>query len=803
MSDAAGEDPRQRAAREKQPGMPGNGAPAGDAGDVAGDGSAGDATNGGGGGQEQPNGLPVGRRPEDFHRPSTRMERLRGWVEGLPKKKLYVILLLGTWLVLTLLTGVDPRQFLAGEARSYEAGSVAERDVYASRGVSFDDPVATEDAESRARDAAGEVYGSDEGVPERRTQAARSFFAGVREIRASEAPDGEKATRIAESAPFYLPGNASRLLVSVEDRQVDDAERYVVENLEELYRSTTVADDEVPERPAAVVPLSEGRERLSEAARQDASGELGVVVETVSRGFLQPNYVVDRAATEEARDRSAAGVEPVRGEIQRGERVVARGEVVDEGDLSRLEALGVVADQNPWTAFLGTALVVGTEMWITLYFLERFGKRILKGKVALRVVLAALLLILFTVLARVCVFFGLPAYLIPLPGLSLLGTILLGPRLMFLMVVISSVNLGIIAGNDFFVTAALLLTSGFAIYVVLRHVGARTELLWAGLLVAAVSGVVALAVGLIGGGGLREVLFQGGLGLANGLLSLMLAMVLLPLLENAFNVLTPMKLLELSDPGSPLLQKLLRGAPGTFSHSMQVGNLAENAAERIGADALLARVGAYYHDIGKLEHPGYFIENQISKANPHATLTPTLSAKIIKRHVKDGLLIGRQWNLPDEILDLIGQHHGTTRIEYFYRKALENSLKGGLVGPEVVREGDFRYPGPKPRTKEAGILMIADSVEATVKSLEKPTPKRIEDIVNGTIKHKLDDGQFDECQLTMQEIHASGEAIREALIGFLGPRIEYPGSGGGSSPTVRKTPKSPPGSSTAKARSPK
>jgi putative nucleotidyltransferase with HDIG domain len=424
---------------------------------------------------------------------------------------------------------------------------------------------------------------------------------------------------------------------------------------------------------------------------------------------------------------------------------------------------------TPWARFLGVGIVVASEMWITWYFLERFGKRILRSNTLIRILLAALLLILFTALAKAFIVLSLPPYLIPLAGLSILGTILLGPRLMFLMVVITSVNVGILAGNDFFLTAILLLTSGFAIYTVLR-VGSRMELLRAGLLIALVSGIVTFAVVLIGGGSLRAVAEQGGIGIVNGLLSLMLAMVLLPLLENTFNILTPMKLLELSDPGNPLLQKLLRGAPGTFSHSMQVGNLAENAAERIGANPLLARVGAYYHDIGKLEHPNYFIENQIWRANPHATLTPALSARIVKRHVKDGVEIGREWNLPEEVLGMVGQHHGTTRIEYFYRKALEDAIVSGAS----VRESDFRYPGPRPRSKESGILMLADSIEATVKSLEKPTPKRIEDIVVDTIRRKLEDGQFDECELTMHEIHETGEAIREALIGFIGPRIEYP-----------------------------
>lgn len=449
------------------------------------------------------------------------------------------------------------------------------------------------------------------------------------------------------------------------------------------------------------------------------------------------------------------------------ERSVPEG-IIERGNLEQLE--GLLHDPNPWTVLLGVAMVVAIELGIAWYFLERFGRRILKTNTAIRIALAASLTILFTALARFFIELDFNAYLTPLAGLSVIGTMLLGPRLMFLMVVVTAVNVGVMKGNDFLLTAALLLSSGFAIYTVVR-VDSRKRLLKAGLVIALVTGVVTFAVGLIGGGTFVDAAWQGVLGLGSGLLSLMLAMVLLPLLEDAFNILTPMKLLELSNTSNPLIHKLLQKAPGTFTHSMQVGTLAENAAERIGANALLARVGAYYHDVGKMEHPAYFIENQIGQINPHDALSPTLSAKVIRRHVKDGLEMGRAWGLPQEILDIIAQHHGTTRIEYFYRKAIE-------VDGDKVNEADFRYSGGLPKSKEAGIVMLADSVEATVKSLAKPTPKRIEDIVTETINRKLDDGQFDECDLTMREIHEVGEAILEALVGFLGPRIEYPGANG-------------------------
>ncbi|MGF1471849.1 MAG: HD family phosphohydrolase [Rubrobacteraceae bacterium] len=712
------------------------------------------------------------RRADQLHRPAGRVERFRLWMEKQPRSRLYVLLLFVTWLSLTLLISFDARTLTAlglwDRDRGYQVGTVAQEDVFAPRNVTFEDPAATEEARNQAAEGVQEVYRQAPNVPEQIVGEVRDYFDAVREIRGSDRSTDGKVNAITDTSPFYLPDSLARKIVFLDAGEVNDVEQFVIEDLRELYDSTSVADNDIEELPASVITISEAQNRLSEAASRDASGDVGDAVEVISRGFVEPNYVIDRQATEEARDAAASKVEPVTRTIQQNQRIISRGEVVDREDIAQLEALQVDRAANLWSVFVGVGLVVAAEMGMAWYFLERFGRRFLRSNALVRIILAASLTILFTALARLFITLSFDPYLTPLAGLSIIGTVLLGPRLMFLMVVVTSVNVGIIGGNDFYLSAALLLASGFAIYTVVR-VDSRTQLLKAGLLVAAVTALVTFAVGLVGGIAISGALWQGLIGLGNGLLSLMLAMVLLPLLENAFNILTPMKLLELSDPGRPLLHKLLQEAPGTFSHSMMVGNLAENGAERIGANALLARVGAYYHDIGKLEHPAYFIENQISQMNPHSTLTASLSARVIRRHVKDGLEIGRAWRLPEEILEIIAQHHGSTRIEYFYRKAIEEALEG-----EVVREADFRYSSGLPQSKEAGIVMLADSMEATVKSISKPTPKRIEDVVADTIKQKLDDGQFDECSLTMHEIHEVGEAIREALIGFLGPRIEYP-----------------------------
>ncbi|CAN5561228.1 MAG: HD family phosphohydrolase [Rubrobacteraceae bacterium] len=711
-----------------------------------------------------------GKRVDEFHRPPTAFERFRAWVDGLPRLKLYVALVGVTWLALTAIIGLDSSHLSAVGLRAepgYQAGDIASRDEFASRAVSYENPAATEEARNQASGAVAEIYQQSDTVPQQVEDGVWEFFDRVRDLRQSDTPEDEKVARVSDTSPFFISDDVARALIFIPADDLDDVERYVSENLEELYTAAIVAEDSVMDIPPSAIRLTEARNRLSESADSDASGEVGLLTEALSRGFLQPSYVIDRQATEGAREAAVAQVEPVQITVQPGERIIARGEVIDRESVAQLEALGKIRDTNPWTVLLGISLVVAAQLGIAWYFLERFGRRLFKSKVAIRLLLAASLMVLFTLMARAFVLLSFNAYLIPLAGLSILGTILLGPRLMFLMVVVSSINVGVIAGNDFLLAAALLISSGFAIYTVVR-VDSREQLLRAGLIITLVTGAVTFAISLVGGSTMSVALWQGVLGLGNGALSLMLAMVLLPLLENAFNLLTPMKLLELSDPGAPLLQKLLRKTPGTFSHSMQVGVMAETAADRIGADTLLARVGAYYHDVGKMEHPGYFIENQIAQMNPHENLSPALSAKIIKRHVKDGVEIGRAWGLPEEIVSLISEHHGTTRIEYFYRKALEESGEG------AVRESDFRYSSGRPKSKESGILMLADTVEATVRSLPKPTPKRIEDIIRDTISRKLDDGQFDDCELTLREIHEVGEAIREAVIGFLGPRIEYP-----------------------------
>ncbi len=246
----------------------------------------------------------------------------------------------------------------------------------------------------------------------------------------------------------------------------------------------------------------------------------------------------------------------------------------------------------------------------------------------------------------------------------------------------------------------------------------------------------------------------------------------LPFVETSFGIVTGISLLELGDVTHPLLQELVRRAPGTHNHSITVGAIAQSAAERIGANALLVRIGAYFHDIGKMLKPHYFVENQVGGTNRHANLAPAMSTLIIIGHVKDGVDLGRQHHLPEPIIDLIEQHHGTTLVEYFYREATKRHQQNGLGGE--VQEGSFRYPGPKPQTKEAAILMVADAVESASRTLSEPTPARIEGLVTDMIDKRLHDGQFDECSLTLREIGEIRESLIKSLIAIYHARVKYP-----------------------------
>jgi len=357
---------------------------------------------------------------------------------------------------------------------------------------------------------------------------------------------------------------------------------------------------------------------------------------------------------------------------------------------------------------------------------------------------------------------------VPVAFATMITSILMKPKLALVLNIALSTFITLMAGNsiDVFIVAII---SGSAGALIISKMHQRNDLVTAGILISVINVLSILGIGMINSAQTIPVLKRSILGLINGGLSSVFTLGLLPLCETVFDIITPIKLLELSNPNQPILKKLLFNAPGTYHHSVLVGNLAEAAVDAIGGNSLLARVGSYYHDIGKIKRPYFFKENQLTNENPHDRITPSLSTLIITNHIKDGIELAKKYKLPIVVRDIIEQHHGTTLVKYFYIKAVNEKDDSN-----EVEEQQFRYAGPKPQNKETAVVMLADSVEAAVRSIPSPTKQKIEEMVKKIIKDKLDDGQLDECDLTLKDINKITTSFLNILNGIYHDRIEYP-----------------------------
>jgi hypothetical protein len=358
----------------------------------------------------------------------------------------------------------------------------------------------------------------------------------------------------------------------------------------------------------------------------------------------------------------------------------------------------------------------------------------------------------------------------PITIASMLLTLFFDIEFGFVSTVSLSIIIGALRGGDFNVIVVCFLAGVLAVASV-HNVRSRNWLLTALLLIMGTYALSISALEFLHYATFLKAMSSVGFGLINGLISPIMVYGLTVIIESAFDLTTDMKLLELSDLNKPLLKELAMKAPGTYFHSVVVGNLSETAAEAIGANSLLARVGAYYHDIGKIINPRYFIENQDrGSLNPHEKLSPNISALILVSHVRKGSELAKKYKLPGVIVEFIAQHHGTNIMNSFYQKAIKQNKNRD----KQIVETDFRYPGPRPRTKETGIVMLADIVEAASRTFKDPTVSRIKAMVNSIIHERFLQSELDECPLTLSDLNKIGESFQKILIGIFHARIEYP-----------------------------
>jgi len=494
----------------------------------------------------------------------------------------------------------------------------------------------------------------------------------------------------------------------------------------------------------------------------------------IGRMSIIENETINEEQTKIRKEQAKESVEPTR--ILQGQIIVQEGQIIDNEAFRQLELLGMVSNKASMKPIAGLIILILLEMTFMFVLFERWDTHVDKKHNALlvTVIVYSLSILLMKIVSLVSGGFDVTvAFLFPTALATMLVRLLVDERAAALITVITAASAGVIFQEGYSSVMQMEITlyiifGGFASLFFLDSMEKRSHILHAVGVIGLVN-ISFIAFYLLmtqSTYGLSELMYYFIAAMISALLSGALTMGLLPFFESAFSVLSSLRLIELSNPNHPLLKKLLMEAPGTYHHSVMVANLAEAACEEIGADGLLARVGCYYHDIGKTKRPAFFIENQMSGINPHDSLPPEKSAEIIIAHTTDGAEMLKRYKMPQEIIDIALQHHGSSLLKFFYFKAKEEG--------KCLDDTKYRYPGPKPQTKEAAIISVADSVEAAVRSMKEPNAEKIQKLVRAIIDDRVQDNQFDECDISIKELKCIERVLCETMNGIFHSRIEYP-----------------------------
>jgi len=496
-----------------------------------------------------------------------------------------------------------------------------------------------------------------------------------------------------------------------------------------------------------------------EMMRLPLSNEVRLLGATIGVSVIRPNMVYDEMATESEKNRAAERVERVI--YRKGQYIAQAGQPITERQIILLRQLGLL-DQVNISLLLGIGVVLLVIYIMVIMYLLYFEKELYEQPP---------LLLMISLIA--CLMLGLGyvtsvinPYLVPFAMGGMLITVLLHAKVAVVINIALGLVLGLMLGGQLHTVTVAMVTGMLGIYMA-NKLQTRNNLVWLGIGLGASSMLLIWGIELAMAGNLLTALQTSVWGLGSGMLAAVLTVGTLPIWENLFGIITPVRLVELSNPNTPILKRMLTEAPGTYHHCIIVANLAESAADAIGANGLLARVGAYYHDIGKLKRPHYFKENMISSENPHDKIDPSFSTNIITSHTKEGLELAKKYRVPRVLHDFISSHHGTSPVTYFYHKAKTTNNKDAKLDT-------FRHRGPKPKTPEVAIVMLADTVEAAVRALPEPTPAKVETLIRKLIKEKLEDGQLDECHLTLKNIDSIANAFTNVICGIFHERVEYP-----------------------------
>jgi len=648
-------------------------------------------------------------------------------------------------------------EFLPVDRIILDEGDVSDSDIRAPREITYVSQTLTEEARDGAAAAVNDIHDPpDARVARQQVTKVRQILDYMDSVRQDSYARPEQQRQWIEAIPdLSLP-------VAVTDHILSLSE----ENWQAVQAEAISVVDEAMREEIRESQLDQARRRVSALVDLELSEVQAGIVSELARDLIKPNSFYNAEKTDEAKQLARESVTSVSRTIAEGEIILREGDIVTSLDVEALSALGLRQAEIEWQGVVSTIiLVLLTTIILGLYLVRFRSEYWVRWR---RLFLLLLLLVLFILTAKLMVSDqATRSYLLPAAALSMLLTVLLGPQLAITVTVLFSVIVGFMAGGSLEL-ATYALIGGLIASLSLSRVEKLNAFFWTGVYVALANLAVILAFRLPKQDyDTVQLLTLAGFSLVNGGLSASITLAGFYLLGTLFDITTYLQLMELARPTHPLLRQLLLKAPGTYHHSILVSNMAEEAAGRIGADALLARVGAYYHDIGKTVRPYFFVDNQVEGANVHERLDSRTSAEIIISHVTDGLDLAKKYRLPSKVRDFIAQHQGTGLATYFYRQALESE------GDEVNEE-DYRYPGPKPQTKETAIVMLADSCEAAVRAERPDSLEGIEELVRKVIGSKMLDRQLDECDLTLRDLDEIRGAFVKILQGVFHPRVKYP-----------------------------
>ncbi len=650
---------------------------------------------------------------------------------------------------------------------SLQVGDVSPEQIRAYRTVRYIDSVETQRLQDEAAATADKVYNV---VPRASTiavESASNIFDILRRARidATLGSVGSKVDWVRRNLRSDLPDESLRTLITADSATLAQIESYTERVVGEI-TDREIRDD------TDDVQLS--RDEFKRRAGNFFTSRILVsTASSVANGVIRPNRLYDPERTKVARDRERQAVQPRYRQVFLGEVIIDRGERVTPEHIDKFMALGLRQPHVDYLSLLSISLLVISIVIFTLAFMSRYYQGIYRSTK------------MMLLLSIIVVFSALGLKLVGALGLSLsevqygcfmmiwvataamLTAILINPSVAVLVVAFLASISGMAMNHELRFVAAAIFSSVVAIYAVsdIRH---RWDLMRAAGFVCVTNLAMVWLIGRISGDSMPDLVLGSTWAVVGGMISIGILAAGTTALEKPFGITTHIRLLELLDTNNPILKRLLMEAPGTYSHSVFVGNIASRAAEVIGADPLLVRVASLYHDVGKMKRPHFFVENQFVE-NVHDRLNPSLSALVIRSHIKDGLELAVEYKLPPAVCELMGQHHGTSLVRYFYQKAEEETGSGS-----TVLQQQFRYEGAKPHTKEGALLMLADAVEAASRTLVKPNIGSIKDMVLKIIEEKLSDGQLDESELTFKDVSRITESFVRTLTSMLHARIEYP-----------------------------